>query len=176
MGVYQDFSMSVTVPAAQVAALAAALREYEENYFFGSEQPVSDIDIVGGTLPLAEGFEDGLEYGYTATGEGDVEIGTGGYGKLSYDSEAVEALYARHGAIGYMEAYCEDEHYRVRWDGGPQPIRSRGVVVFPYDTGDPESMAYLAVLEYLRDGEGAPSAQQVVAALDKARASSGTLN
>ena len=175
MGVYQDFSMSVTVPADKVAALAAALREYEENHYTGSEQPVADAALVGGTLPLAEGFEDGPEYSYRIAENGDVEIGTGGYGKISWDSEAVEALYAQHGATGYMEAYCEEQHYRVRWDGGPVPTRSRGVVVYPYDQGDPESMAHLAVLEHLRDGDGAPSAQQVVAALVIARASSGTL-
>jgi len=126
------------VPATTAVAnpLAEAIRnlirteQYNSN--FGLDW--SDNTLVGQWLPYTEGNESSLddEECFTIAESGDLRIMGGFYGKLSYDLEEVEALYAEHGAVGIIDSMCEEAPLRVRLKDG-YAWRYTGIIIYPED-------------------------------------------
>lgn len=147
MGVYQSASIQLTVPAGRVAPLAAAIRERLKDdgnpWWGGKVASWSDRDVAAWLLYAAEGgeatpdndwFRDDV---YTVGEDGSLEISAWSDGKLSFDSDTVEGLYADHMASGVVDALCEGENFRVRIEGG-RVSRHAGVIVYPTDDVDHE--------------------------------------
>lgn len=143
MGTYNTFLMDVTVPAAQVALLAAALRDEMKDWYPQDEiAAAGDRDLVAWALFAAEGGSDDYGAGpgedFTAViqagrEDGSVAVRSGGYGKMSFDSDVVEGLYASCGAIGRVECELDDgitDRYVVVLGGGLART-FEGQVVYP---------------------------------------------
>ena len=120
MGTQNTFLMDVTVPADAVKPLAKVLWRAigEADWWMGEDAAqASDVDLVAWTLFSAEGgsmdYAQGPSAHFTsdieaAREDGSVVIQSGGYGKVSYESELFEQLYAAHGATGSVECELDD--------------------------------------------------------------------
>lgn len=169
MGVYQEGAVCVTVPAANVAALAAAIRQEIEPGYRRDWAEQSDAEIVGTLLVMSEGFEEPESDIDWTEDENGIRIYQSIYGKVSFDNDKIEALYAEHGATGEIEAICEGENYRVRFANG-RTYSSAGVTIYPYDLDDPAGRAFDAVLRHINNSPEKPATiEEVTSALEAAR-------
>lgn len=180
MGVYQTATIQITVPAEHIAPLAAAIRSEIERqdggWWYKQTVGWSDHDVAawylyategGETDPDKEYFKDDV---YTVQEDGSLEILAWTDGKLSYDSETVEGLYAEHMADGVIDALCEGEHFRVRLGGG-RISRHGGEIVYPTDEDRSDLRNALAAVEQASEGDSNDEEVDALrAALDRALA------
>lgn len=134
MGVQSSSTINITIPAANVPALAQALREWADADMYGdpAEPNATDATIVGTWLPTYEGNTDN-EDEYYVNDDGNIVIEGGFYGKQSFAAEAIEALYAQHGATGTIDVEAEGDLYRVRLKDGKATYHV-GVITYPSDS------------------------------------------
>jgi len=133
MGVYASSVIDVSIPAANVPALAQALRAWDAVDKFGPNIPpdITNEELVGTLLVEAEGTEETPEYTFEP-GE-SLDITGSYYGKISWDCEAVEDIYSKHGAVGYIDVEAEGEMWRVRFTKDGRILRIPADVTYPGD-------------------------------------------
>jgi hypothetical protein len=141
MGTYQSTDMHVTVPATRIAELAQALRkefiDIDNGGWGNFTTGWTDVELVGRFLPLTEGNESQYdEESHTIEESGDLVISGGFYGKVSWDLEEVENMYAAHGAHGIIDTMCEESPMRVRLTRNGDVLRIGGVIEYPGDVDE----------------------------------------
>ena len=138
MGTYQSTEIEVTISADRIAPLAARLREefVKDGGWDDYMKGWTDEQLVGMFLPLSEGNESSLqdEDAYLVKEDGTIVISGGFYGKISWDNDVVEAIYAEYGATGSIDSMCEEAPMRTRFKDG-KVSQYGGVIIYP---GDPE--------------------------------------
>jgi hypothetical protein len=169
MGVYQEASIYVTIPAAAVAPIAEAIIA---NKSWGDDPNLTEYigrDPVRAIVEFIVCAEGGVpsDVDYDIDDDnGDISICTSVDGKMSFDADEVETLYAQHGATGTIDGECEGEKFRARLING-KVRRSGGETFYTDDRTDPASIAVDAALKFVR---GQISELDVVTALSRARA------
>jgi hypothetical protein len=133
MGVQSSTVINVTIPAANVRALAQTLREWADADMYGDpvEPGATDASIVGTWLPTYEGNTDNDDE-YFMNDDGSIIIEGGFYGKQSFAAETIATLYATHGATGTIDVEAEGDLYRVRLKDGKATYHV-GVITYPSD-------------------------------------------
>jgi len=168
MGVYQESRVDLAVPLTAVPAIGAAIRAKPEwNYLgFAEEFDRDPVLAVVAFIVVTEGGSSGSTDYHVDEDSNTVYVDSYTDGKLSYDAEEVEALFAEHGATGTIDGECEGEKFRARLING-KVLRSGGETFYTDDTDDPSSVAVNAALKFVR---GQISELDVVTALSRARA------
>jgi len=135
MGTYASSVINVSIPAANVPALAQALRDWikSDKYYYRDDHRVTltDEELVGTLLVDCEGTEEEAEY--TFEPDESLDITGSYYGKLAGDVEDVERIYAQHGATGTIDVEAEGDLYRVRLKDGKATYHV-GVITYPSDS------------------------------------------
>lgn len=170
MGVYQDAYINVTIPAAAVAPIAEAIIA---NKSWGDDPNLTEYIGRDPIRAIVEFFvcgEGGLpsDADYDIDDDnGDILICTSVDGKISFDADEVEALYAQHGATGTIDGECEGEKFRARLINGGKVYRSAGETFYTDDSDDPVSIAVGAALKFVR---GQIGERDMLTVLSRARA------
>jgi hypothetical protein len=167
MGVYQEARLDIAIPAAAVAPITEAIlgnenwAEVNLKGFIAREPELAMVEF----LVCAEGgMPSDVDYDVDPD-TGEICITTWVDGKLGWDAEQIEALYAKHGATGIIDGVCEGEKFRARFTDG-KVLRSEGETFYTEDRNDPASVAVDAALEFIR---GKIDEKAVLAALVKAK-------
>jgi len=168
MGVYQEATISVTIPAAAVAPIAEGILKHN-NWTDTDLKNFIHRDPVGAIVEFLVCAEGGMasDADYDVDPDnGEIWINTYVDGKLSFDADEVELLFASNGATGTIDGECEGEKFRARLING-QVLRSSGETFYSDDKEDPLSIAVDAALKFIR---GQISEKTVVTVLSQARA------
>ena len=169
MGVYQNALLDIVIPAAAVAPIGEAILA---NKNWGDDPNLTEFisrDPVRAIVEFIVCTEGGVpsDVDYDIDDDnGDISINTYVDGKMSFDADEVEALFAEHGATGTIDGECEGEKFRARLING-QVLRSSGETFYSDDKEDPLSIAVDAALKFIR---GQISEKTVVTVLSQARA------
>jgi hypothetical protein len=168
MGVYQTSSIDLAIPQTAVSALGAAIIAKSE-WGDGGWEAKFNADPVEAVVQFIVTTEGGnpIDVNYQVDEDANtIYVDAYTDGKLSFDADAVEALYAEHGVMGTIDGECEGEKFRARLVDG-EVLRSGGETFYTEDKNDPASVAVGAALKFVR---GQISELEMVTVLSRARA------